>query len=286
MENYIDISIIIPHRNSKGSLNKLLSTIKPHRNIEIIIIDNSEKNKLEYKDLIYTEGVKIDYSPIILGAGGARNKGIELAKGKWMLFADADDYFTTNALEILQKFIKSDNDIIYFKTDSIYINTDKKANRHQFYNQLIDDYIRNRDEQKIKFLWTSPCNKLIRHEIIKKYSIRFHTTKACNDAYFSIVSGYYCNKMEVSNEIIYVITSSNTSITSKKDFKTLECRYKETILCNEFLKKKNLKSYCIPMIGFLFKAIQKNPLSILNLLYFAYKHDINPFINCMKKNRQ
>ena len=143
MENYIDISIIIPHRNSKGSLNKLLSTIKPHRNIEIIIIDNSEKNKLEYKDLIYTEGVKIDYSPIILGAGGARNKGIELAKGKWMLFADADDYFTTNALEILQKFIKSDNDIIYFKTDSIYINTDKKANRHQFYNQLSVCVLRN-----------------------------------------------------------------------------------------------------------------------------------------------
>ena len=57
------------------------------------------------------------------GAGYARNVGLSLAKGKWLLFADADDFFNLGFLNVLDNYIDSDNDIVYFSANSINIDT-------------------------------------------------------------------------------------------------------------------------------------------------------------------
>lgn len=107
----INYSIIIPHKNSAGLLQRCLDSIPQRDDIQIIIIDDNSLNikklrdiekKYSYVEMIYTKEGR--------GAGYARNVGLKQIKGKWVLFADADDFYNKNAFSILDNYINSDND--------------------------------------------------------------------------------------------------------------------------------------------------------------------------------
>ncbi len=107
-------SIIIPCYNSEKYIEKCLRSIF-----------NQTLNKKEYEVIIIDDGctdntIKIaqNYPAIFLKtsrrkAGGARNKGIDNAKGEYLIFLDSDDeLYSNDCLEKLFNFIK-DEDLIY-----------------------------------------------------------------------------------------------------------------------------------------------------------------------------
>ena len=49
------------------------------------------------------------YDQIKVGPGGAGNQGLDIAKGKYIFFCDADDYLMPNALEIFHKTAEANN---------------------------------------------------------------------------------------------------------------------------------------------------------------------------------
>ena len=143
----IDISIIIPHYNSVVSLEKLLNSIPKNKALEIIVIDDNstDHNALSFNRLKNTKR----YSHVLFkqnttnykGAGTCRNIGISFAKGKWIVFADADDFFTDDFYNIVSNYLESDNDVVFFTPRSIDINTQSESDRHVPYEQLIDEYL-------------------------------------------------------------------------------------------------------------------------------------------------
>ena len=80
-------SIIIPHRNSVNTLPRLFNSIPDRDDLEIIVVDNSPV-PLKREQITTTRTFNLYYSEPNRGAGGARNVGIEQAKGKWFIFAD------------------------------------------------------------------------------------------------------------------------------------------------------------------------------------------------------
>lgn len=93
------ISIIIPIYNSSNYLRKCLDSVLAQtlKEIEIICIDDGSTDD-SYR--ILKEYAK-DKRFIILkqennGAGAARNKGLDIAKGKFVAFLDSDDYYIDN----------------------------------------------------------------------------------------------------------------------------------------------------------------------------------------------
>lgn len=89
-------SIIIPHKNIPDLLRRCLDSIPQRPDIQIIVVDdNSCSDKVDFAHFPgrEREGVEIVYTREGLGAGYARNVGLRHAKGRWLLFADADDYF-------------------------------------------------------------------------------------------------------------------------------------------------------------------------------------------------
>ena len=86
-------SIIIPHHNSPSLLQRLLNSIPERNDLEVIVVDdNSDEEKRAYSS---RSDVKILYIDKLQtrGAGKARNEGLAVAQGKWLLFADADDFY-------------------------------------------------------------------------------------------------------------------------------------------------------------------------------------------------
>ena len=88
----MEFSIIIPAHNSAGYIRKALDSIKSQvfTDYELIVVcdsctDNTEEIAKEYGAI--TESVNFHCD------GLTRNRGIELAKGVWVLFMDDDDWW-------------------------------------------------------------------------------------------------------------------------------------------------------------------------------------------------
>lgn len=118
----INYSIIIPHKNSTVLLERCLKSIPCRKDVQVIVVDDNSENQEELNavvggfsqvELILTQGG---------GAGHARNEGLKYIRGKWVLFADADDFYNKNAFSILDNYINSDNDVIYFFANSLDVN--------------------------------------------------------------------------------------------------------------------------------------------------------------------
>ena len=106
-------SIIIPNYNKEAYIKECLDSIFiqdiEKEKFEVIIVEDGSTDKS--LEIIKQYPVKILHTNR-KGAGGARNLGIENAKGEYIIFLDSDDFLTTNnVLSKLDKMIK-DQDIV------------------------------------------------------------------------------------------------------------------------------------------------------------------------------
>ena len=113
-------SIVIPNYNKEKYIRRCLNSIFTQsikkQNYEVIVIDDGSTDSSV--DIIREYDVKLLNSNR-LGAGGARNKGINIAKGKYIILLDSDDYLYKNdVLEKLDREI-TNQDIIFVKYKQI-----------------------------------------------------------------------------------------------------------------------------------------------------------------------
>lgn len=103
------ISIITATYNSEKYLEEAISSLYSQNfyNYEHIIVDGSSTDKTI--DIIKKNENKIAYwcSEKDNGIYDAFNKGMQLAKGKYLGFLNSDDKYTGDALEILDRYIKN-----------------------------------------------------------------------------------------------------------------------------------------------------------------------------------
>ena len=236
-------SIIIPHYNSVALLERLLTTIPIDETIQVIVIDDKSTDDVSDIEQQVTArgGVFIHNTTERKGAGTARNLGLREAKGKWLIFADADDFFTKGAFDILNKYADAKEDIVYFIPTSIYENTGKTAGRHLYYKEILSKYMDNPskiNEAAVRYKLGSPWSKIIRRQIIDRNGILFDEIPAANDVMFSMRSAYVAKTIQVSDKTIYCITQSLGTLTTKKSEKNFLARVDVFIDRYFFIKEK------------------------------------------------
>ena len=107
------ISVIVPIYNAENYLDRCISSIvnQTYKNLEIILInDGSIDNSLE----ICEKWKEKDERIILInkentGVSDTRNKGLDIATGKYISFVDGDDYIEIDMMEKLIKKIKNEN---------------------------------------------------------------------------------------------------------------------------------------------------------------------------------
>lgn len=113
------ISIIIPIYNVEKYLKRCIDSIvnQTYKNTEIILVnDGSPDNCGEICD----EYAKIDSRIKVIhkengGLSSARNAGIDISSGEYIMFVDSDDWISEDTLEILNRYVEKGYDIINFK---------------------------------------------------------------------------------------------------------------------------------------------------------------------------
>lgn len=218
MENTDKIySFIIPHHNCPNLLYRLLDTIPMREDIEIIVVDdNSDVDKVP---IINRSDVQLFSIPASesKGAGHARNVGLDHATGKWLLFADSDDYYEKNVISVLDNFIDSNNDIIYFN----YYVKNESSRRTSWWNDLIFSIYKSsnktkRDIQRLGLSSNVPWNKMFNHNFIKQNRVRFEEIPMGNDAWFVNYAGYCAETATVIDDILYNYLQIQNGITQSK----------------------------------------------------------------------
>jgi glycosyltransferase involved in cell wall biosynthesis len=241
------ITIIIPHKNIPDLLQRCLDSIPLDENIQTIVVDDNSTqvdfNKFPGKDRDYTE---VYFTTEGKGAGYARNVGLTHAKGKWILFADADDFFTPNAFEYIDSYYDSDYDLIFFGYNSVYCeDITKSSNREGSHNKVLLGAVNGDEKAKKSLLYKGlfPYAKMYRSEIINRYNFRFDEILASNDTMFGIKYALVCKNVEYSKQLIYTATLRSGSLVTSYKPETLQCRYETGIKLYYLLKKHGLEMY-------------------------------------------
>jgi len=105
------ISVIIPFFDETNLLTRAINSVlhQTYKNFEIIIInDNPDKKSeiLEIKKKFNNKLIKYIFNKRNIGAGLSRNKGIMVAKGKYIAFLDSDDFWNKNKLSNQINYMK------------------------------------------------------------------------------------------------------------------------------------------------------------------------------------
>ena len=100
------ISIIITLYNYADYIQDCLASINAQtcRDFEVIVVDDYSTDGGTNKAASYISGYKmngwVEVLPSNMGEAYARNTGVRLAKGEYLVFVDADDILTKDSLEI------------------------------------------------------------------------------------------------------------------------------------------------------------------------------------------
>jgi len=195
----MDVSIIIPVHNVESYLKQCLDSIisQTFKNIEIIIINDCSTDK---SSQIIEEYKKTDSRIVTVfleknvGAGSARNEGIKIATGKYIVFIDSDDWITKDYIEKLYTGIEKYNcDMIsanFYTYDTATGKTEENKCPGKFYNTLFNSSLK-----KQYFLFLS--NNYIWIRIYKKDFLK------ANNIYFKL------NKLEDSLFLWEVVLASD-----------------------------------------------------------------------------
>ncbi len=238
----INYSIIIPHKNIPQLLNRCLASIPYREDIQIIVIDdNSDSSIITPKDFPGKErkNIEIYFSNASKGAGYARNIGLDHAKGKWIIFADADDFFTDEFLPIIDQYLNSSYDVILFPVNTVESdNINIKVNRDSWINQTLQEKQLTAQEKLLKI--STPHSKLIRHSCIKANHLYFEEVIYSNDVMFGTQLAIAAQSIHIdNNHSIYTLTFRSGSLTTIKGKEALRCRLQVSIRSNLYLKKHN-----------------------------------------------
>jgi glycosyltransferase involved in cell wall biosynthesis len=217
MEAAINFTVIIPHKNIPVLLERLVKSIPERNDLEIIIVDDNSDSDIVDFEHFPCRG-RNNYFLILNkeshGAGYARNCALPMAKGKWILFADADDFFNSGFDTFLNDYIDCDAEIVYFNANSVDSESFEPSDRVDHLHEFIDEYHKdkNRGELIMRYLFTEPWCKMVKREIIEQNQIRFEETSIRNDVKYSYLVGFYANRVIVDDRQLYCVTTRRNSV--------------------------------------------------------------------------
>lgn len=206
------VSIIVPVYNAQKSIEQCLSSIinQTYNNIEVIMVnDGSTDNS---KDICESYAVKYDNIKLInqenSGPSVARNRGIEVASGRYIQFVDSDDKIDSDMVEKLVSGIDDEIDLVICGYRKIFMDlgTKKTVKRIPSISGIKskEDFLNIFGECFRGWIINPPWNKLYVLNIIKDGGNKFDPNVSIGeDLIFNLNYVNKCKKINILNDALY-----------------------------------------------------------------------------------
>ncbi len=245
VQNQIAVSVIVAVRNAEKYLRQCLDSIcqQSLNNFEIICVDDGSEDD-SYR--ILQEYMEKDIRFFVLqqrqmGAGAARNKGLEIAKGKYLSFLDADDYFKKDFLQTMYR--KAENvqaDIVIcsameFNQQTKTINEMPQSLQKKWLPQKEVFSYKDMSDHIFNSFQNWAWNKLFRRDFIKENNIRFQELQRTNDLLFTCTALVLAERITTVQEsfIFYRVNHGGncqaTNVEKPLDFLQAFCALKDCL---------------------------------------------------------
>ena len=217
------VSIIIPIYNVVNYIDQCIESVckQSYSQFEIILVDDGSNDGSAEK---CDEWGKYDNRIHIIhkingGLSSARNAGLDIAIGKYVLFLDGDDYIDSNLLREVVPYMENGYEMVAFNYRKFFENGymqkapnfeegiftyEKFGEKKQFFIQKLLRY---------KIGWEA-CTRIFNREIIDNYSLRFIDNKTifAEDLHFSLCYCAHCSKIYSLSKSLYFYRQHENSI--------------------------------------------------------------------------
>lgn len=221
-----DISIIVPAYNAEKYLEKCLNSLvnQTKNNIEIIVIndgstDDTEKIILNFKEK-YPQMIKYIFQENS-GQSVARNKGIEIAVGKYIAFVDSDDYVEKCMFEVIyNKAIEKDFDVVASNVNCIYPKKNVKISSGIKFESV--SLTRNEKSDLLRNMYPVVWNKIYKKELFENKKILFEPDLWFEDVLFLYKLIPYIKSIGFVEDVLYQYVQRQNSVTYTYSDKLLD----------------------------------------------------------------
>ncbi|MBO1686304.1 glycosyltransferase family 2 protein [Clostridium butyricum] len=242
------ISVIVPAYNVEKYIEECLLSLvnQTYKDIEIIIINDGSTDKTKEIIIEYQEKYKniTGYNQKNNGVSVARNLGLKIAKGEYVIFVDPDDYLDSTMIEKMHDKLKmTDSDLVICGHNVFY-----DENPNEFMVNLInvdEDTVYTNVEVldmmlnlKVKgYVW----DKLFRRKMLIENKFNFEKDRYVQDWLPIVKQVCFSKKISFVNEPLYYYRQRKTSTIYKKNKKLIE-DYSHTVKeINYFLKSNQIE---------------------------------------------
>lgn len=215
------LSIIVPIYNAEKFLKRCMDSIyaQTFKDYEIILVnDGSQDNSANICRSYCEKDERVRFiDKENGGAGSARNAGIEVARGQYLAFPDADDWFDPTMYEEMYKLAESGNYDVVFSGVNYF-----KQNEDGGVEYSRSDYCKNVSyhsrkecrENIMTFFPTTtifdvPWNKIYKRQVVLDNNLIFTNLRRCQDAVFNL-DFYNCISSVVATDKAYYNYMENT----------------------------------------------------------------------------
>ncbi len=201
------ISIIIPIYNVEKYLNRCLDSVmkQSFQDIEIILVNDGSTDNSDniIKSYLFDERIKYIYQKN-KGLSEARNTGLNIASGEYVLFLDSDDSIEPNTCyELSQVIERFEVDIVVFGRYLIKDCIEKVRDPAYWGNNLLDgkEYL---VQAKLNNRFSaSACNRLYKLSFLRQRGLNFKSGIVYEDLLFNFQCMIQGARVYVLNELLY-----------------------------------------------------------------------------------
>lgn len=254
------VSVVVPVYNAKKHLRECLDSIAAQtlERIEVICVDDGSTDGS--LDVLY-EYAAADPRFVVVTqqnqyAGVARNKGIDIARGEYLVFWDADDYFDATALEKMYRQCEADGaDICVCGARQLFQDTGKILHGPMYLvkKQVPAKRPFNRSDIPLHILTFTTMvvwNKMFRRSFVVDEGLRYAASRSNNDVEFAVCALCTARAITVvEGDLVTYRRNQGTALTN-----TLEATALDPVKTWVATRRELERRHVLPRISFANRA--------------------------------
>lgn len=220
--NNILVSVVVPVYNVDKYLSICVNSIisQTYQELDIILVDDgSTDNSAQICDTFAASEKRIRViHQTNKGLSGARNAGLDIARGEYVFLVDSDDFITKDIIEMMLE------DALSTEADIVVCNNIRCSEKDNLNSMCIPEYsneiIQLTGDEKIKsFLTKSDIKVCAWGKLYKSYlfrSIRYPEGRYHEDNFTTYKLVDLAKKITITQQVGYIYRNTSTSITNEK----------------------------------------------------------------------